>query len=87
MHQVRQHAAVLNGAAFFKRLGTCALVFTLCLSSGCAWFKTIEPTESPDINLREDPKEQNFRPKREGGKHFYGGVSPEANAIERSLGY
>jgi hypothetical protein len=81
------HSACLNGAALLKRLGCCALVVAVLGCSGCAWFKSKEPADSPDINLREEPKEGRFRPKREDGKHLYGGVSPEANAIERSLGY
>lgn len=73
--------------ANWRHMGRCALLAMLLGCSGCAWFKAKEPAEEPEINLREDPKESRFRPKRDGGKHFYGGVSPEANAIERSLGY
>lgn len=83
----RLRTACLNGAPWLKRLSFCALVVVILGCSGCAWFKGKEPSEQQDINLREEPKEDRFRPKREGGKHLYGGVSPEANAIERSLGY
>jgi hypothetical protein len=81
------HQFCRSGAALLKRWGCCAFVLAVLVCPGCAWFKTKELAEEPAINLREDPSESRFRPKREGGKHFYGGVSPEANAIERSLGY
>ncbi len=69
-----------------ERLGCGALAVAILGCSGCAWFKPKE-LRIPEINLRDDPKETpRFRPKREGGNHNYGGLSPEANAIERSLG-
>jgi len=82
----RLRTACLTGAPLLKRLGFCALVVAVLGCSGCAWFKSKEPAEQPDINLREDPKETRIRPKREDGKHLYGGWSSEANAIERNLG-
>ncbi len=77
-------AVCLKSAAWLQRLGICVLVVVAVGCSGCAWFK---PKDSTDINLREDPKETSIRPKREDGKHLYGGWSSEANAIERNLGY
>lgn len=81
------HKAWFKDAAWFKRLGSCVLVAVVLGCSGCAWFKPKELSETPEIDLREDPKEApRFRPKRESKNHNYGGFSPEANAIERSLG-
>ena len=86
MSSVRKQSGWQNCRALLTRMGQCALLAAVLSCSGCAWFKTKEPTESPDINLREDPKEARVRPKREGGSHNYGGWSSEAQSIERNLG-
>lgn len=83
MHRTRLNIDRKRTLAW-QRLGRCTLLTALLSFSGCALFKTAEPVET---NLREDPNEARVRPKREDGKHFYGGLSPEANAIERNLGY
>lgn len=92
MLPTRSHTVHVTWTASLKRLGFDALVVAVLGCSGCAWFKSSAPTESPeikspDINLREDPQASRIRPKREEGKHWYGGLSSEANAIERNLGY
>jgi hypothetical protein len=92
MSPTRTHVASFSWTASLKRLGHGALVVAVLGCTGCAWFKPTTPTESsdvksPDINLREDPQATRIRPKREEGKHWYGGLSSEANAIERNLGY
>jgi len=73
--------------ASLKRVGCLALLVASIGNSGCAWFKAPAPVDPQEVNLREDPQETRFRPKKESGKHIYGGLSSEANAIERSLGY
>ncbi len=84
MHRTRLNTDRETRTCLWRTLACCTLVVLLLNCCGCALFKTAEPVET---NLREDPKEVRVRPKREEGKHFYGGLSPEANAIERNLGY
>jgi hypothetical protein len=83
----RIFAAAASWSASLQRLGFATLVAFFVGCSGCAWFKPTSPSESTEINLREDPQATRIRPKKAEGNHFYGGLSPEANAIERNLGY
>lgn len=84
MHCTRPNTDRKTRTLAWPWLGRCTLLAMLLFCSGCAWFKT---AETVDTNFREDPKETRIRPKREGGNHIYGGLSSEANAIERNLGY
>jgi hypothetical protein len=87
MLRARVPTEIVSWTASWKRLRCLALVASALACPGCAWFKSAPSIEDQEVNLREDPQETRFRPKKEGGKHFYGGLSSEANAIERSLGY